>query len=527
LNPEKNIDEILDRYITSAKQQDVESHCAEVFQRLQSRAKESAVDVQPRCSIRRSLLAATAAITAALAIAVLIPPRILQSAPATLQDANGSRQIQYGEFVRPIGDRSSMLSMVNGPRVEMDAESEFSLERTKDGGTSLRLHRGGAIVEAAGEHSGKLYVQTRDIAVSVSGTVSLVKAEEEGSRVAVIEGELRVQQGAETTSLRPGEQMRTNPRMQVLPVPEEIAWSQNAGAHVALLQQQPLANPVSAPPELKFEVASIRQGEDAGDPLIRCKGVDGVWSSNYRIDAAAQSTPQGRCVGVIGLRSILILFYGIRIDGEPSANRSSGMDQEPFNHLYRLDAKAGDPSTVTKDQLVTMLRNLVIDRFKLRIHSEVRGTEKGYALLLGKDGKDGVKFKETSDAEEGTWGRPNGVICSKAPCPILISGKFSMKRFSSHLGTNWTGKGWVIDKTGLQGVYDLKLLLHPVPQAPRPIQENAGPRGGGSATGGGAKEYDPPLPKAIEEQLGLRLEYGHDIPLEHWIIDHIEMPTEN
>ncbi|MBI4471869.1 MAG: FecR domain-containing protein [Acidobacteria bacterium] len=51
------------------------------------------------------------------------------------------------------------------------------------------------IVDAAQQLAGFLYVQTKDVTVSVIGTVFLVNADEAGSRVAVIEGEVHVRQG--------------------------------------------------------------------------------------------------------------------------------------------------------------------------------------------------------------------------------------------------------------------------------------------------------------------------------------------
>jgi len=91
--------------------------------------------------------------------------------------------------------------------------------------------------------------------------VFLVNAEEAGSRVAVIEGEVRVQQGEVTKKLLPGEQVSTNPIMQTVPVIQEIQWSRNALAHLALRQQALLAPvEVAAPPvaPTQFEIASVR-----------------------------------------------------------------------------------------------------------------------------------------------------------------------------------------------------------------------------------------------------------------------------
>jgi hypothetical protein len=67
------------------------------------------------------------------------------------------------------------------------------------------LKNGSILVSAAKQRNGHFYVKTKDVTVSVVGTVFIVKAEQEGSRVAVIEGEVHVQKGATTERLSPGE----------------------------------------------------------------------------------------------------------------------------------------------------------------------------------------------------------------------------------------------------------------------------------------------------------------------------------
>src|SRR6185436_15683222 len=113
------------------------------------------------------------------------------------------------------------------------AGAEFSVERANDG-LLIHLRKGSLIVNAVKQGSGHLYVKTKDVTVSVVGTVFLVNAEEEGSRVAVIEGEVRVEQGGTTKNLVSGEQLSSNPTMKPLPVKTELSWSQNSGVHVAL-----------------------------------------------------------------------------------------------------------------------------------------------------------------------------------------------------------------------------------------------------------------------------------------------------
>jgi uncharacterized protein (TIGR03435 family) len=108
------------------------------------------------------------------------------------------------------------------------------VERADDG-MRIRLHTGSIIVNAAKQPSGHLYVQTKDMTVSVIGTVFLVNAEANGSRVAVIEGEVRVREGSTDTRLHPGEQVSTSPQLEARSVKEEIAWSRQADAHLAIL----------------------------------------------------------------------------------------------------------------------------------------------------------------------------------------------------------------------------------------------------------------------------------------------------
>jgi hypothetical protein len=72
--------------------------------------------------------------------------------------------------------------------------------------------------------------------VAVEGTVFLVNAGADGSRVAVIEGEVRVREGARETRLRPGEEVATNPTIAQRPLAEDISWSRNKDVHLRILE---------------------------------------------------------------------------------------------------------------------------------------------------------------------------------------------------------------------------------------------------------------------------------------------------
>jgi ferric-dicitrate binding protein FerR (iron transport regulator) len=237
---EENIDNIVRRHLPSASRESMESDIDHLFRELhampaQTRDETATTPNKVRQS-RRWQWSAVAAIAAGIAIAVLLPMKT-QSAAAVLEDGVGSREIQYGEIVRPRGDTSAMLSITDGPRVEVRSESELKLERASDGGVRILLNRGEVIVDASGQYRGNLYVQTKDMTASVGGAVSLVNTEEQGSRVAAIGGEVRVQQGSTERKLRSGEQIVTSPKMESIPVQEGLGWSREALAHAAMLIQ--------------------------------------------------------------------------------------------------------------------------------------------------------------------------------------------------------------------------------------------------------------------------------------------------
>ena len=79
----------------------------------------------------------------------------------------------------------------------------------------------------------------------------------------------------------------------------------------------------------------------------------------------------------------------------------------------------------------------------------------------------------------------------------------------------------VIDKTGLQGLYDIKLQWAPdIGQGPRPI----GPAGESAPPP--SEISGPTIFTALQEQLGLRLVSAKG-PVEVTVIDGIQKPTLN
>jgi hypothetical protein len=103
--------------------------------------------------------------------------------------------------------------------------------------TTIHLERGNIIVQAARRRVGRLRVASRDCTVSVTGTVFSVSSALKGSRVSVIEGQVRVDQGRREQVLKPGDQMVTSPAVAAVSLRDEIAWSRNLDGHLALLAE--------------------------------------------------------------------------------------------------------------------------------------------------------------------------------------------------------------------------------------------------------------------------------------------------
>lgn len=198
-------------------------------------------------------LAAAAAAIVVVAGGYLILNRLAvpAGARATVESVNGSlylvsqtgetplqpgQSINEGEIVRTAGGSRAMLRLADGSAVEMNEHAEFSVAmRSRD--TTINLDRGDIIVQAAKRHAGHLYVAAQDCLVSVTGTVFSVNSGIKGSRVSVIEGEVRVTESGATSILHPGDQLSTSASVGAVPIQHEIEWSENSSKHLAELAE--------------------------------------------------------------------------------------------------------------------------------------------------------------------------------------------------------------------------------------------------------------------------------------------------
>jgi hypothetical protein len=198
-------------------------------------------------AVAAAVIAGAGLTTYVAADRLLAPPgarATVASLDGTLYEVGGGRNtplapgasIRELESVRTARGSGAVIRLRDGSLVEMRERTELALSERRRGVT-IRLTAGDIIVQAAKQHSRHLYVDASDCLVSVTGTVFAVDRGIKGSRVSVVEGEVKVTQGQSTSVLHPGDQITTSASLTPVPVEQEIAWSRNVDQYIALLQE--------------------------------------------------------------------------------------------------------------------------------------------------------------------------------------------------------------------------------------------------------------------------------------------------
>lgn len=198
-------------------------------------------------AIAAALLAAVGMATLQIVGRIGVPSgarATVASLDGTLYRITGSQNIPLApgasiadeQAVRTARGSEAVIRLSDGSRVEMRERTQLTVTERREGMT-VRLAAGSVIVEAAKQHSRHLYVATDDCLVSVTGTVFSVNHDIQGSRVAVIEGLVKVTRNGTTKLLYPGDQTETSANLTPIPVREEIAWSRNADQYDSVLSE--------------------------------------------------------------------------------------------------------------------------------------------------------------------------------------------------------------------------------------------------------------------------------------------------
>jgi FecR protein len=160
--------------------------------------------------------------------------QVYQIADTHTASVGTGAKLQSGERVRTAKDSHAVVALGDGSTIEMKDRSELYLTKNRQG-TTIHLNRGSIVVEAAKQRGEQLFVETGGSMVSVTGTIFSVNNGTKGSRVSVIEGEVKLNHAGKDQVLRPGEQATTSPSISVIPVKDEVAWSRNGTKYAEML----------------------------------------------------------------------------------------------------------------------------------------------------------------------------------------------------------------------------------------------------------------------------------------------------
>ena len=220
------------------------------------------------------------------------------------------------------------------------------------------------------------------------------------------------------------------------------------------------------------------QGSDQKSVTFEVASVKPHTTSGVNERSGIEETPGLIRVENLSLRALIEEAFGVR---DYQFNGPSWLDSE------RYEIVAKPPAGYTRSDYRSMFQALLADRFKLAIHHESKQVG-AYQLLVVKTG---------SRLQESTG--PRTFFTAR---PALISGtRVSMRELAAALARLLDRP--TTDRTGLAGVYDVKLQWTP-----------------DSATG----DLGTSIFTALQEQLGLKLE-STKASVDVVVVDHVERPT--
>jgi len=230
-------------------------------------------------------------------------------------------------------------------------------------------------------------------------------------------------------------------------------------------------------------------------------------------DSGWKTLPNGFDFKGMPLSLLIYEAYGIQIDGQ-----ISGLPDWVKTDHYNVSARVDDDTAeawqklskrdVSKQQQL-MLQAMFADRFQLKMRREVKELPV-YDLVIAKSG---LKMKEAPpDEKELSYWKQTAFYGATG-----LGDEYTMT-VTTHAGTTLAlaqelphyAERVIVDKTGLgDKSFDYELKWSTSDQAPKD-------RG----------DTGPALFKALEEQLGLKLEPAKE-PVDTFVVEHMERPSAN
>jgi uncharacterized protein (TIGR03435 family) len=199
-------------------------------------------------------------------------------------------------------------------------------------------------------------------------------------------------------------------------------------------------------------------------------------------------------VTCLTLRNLIAMAWKVHRDN------IQGGDAHSLDTPYDLSATSPGERPWTRDDIPPMLRQLLIERFHVAVHTGTKQVS-GFALLVAKGGP---KLKP-ADFDATQSGQKAGESFKNFIVPGYIQGRgANLGVIASLLSSLAHAK--VVDETGIMGVFNIDLHF---------------------ATENGGDQNLPDFFTAVEEQLGLKLK-PEKVTVNTLIVDHADStPTLN
>ncbi|HKE85421.1 MAG TPA: TIGR03435 family protein [Vicinamibacterales bacterium] len=291
-----------------------------------------------------------------------------------------------------------------------------------------------------------------------------------------------------------------------------MAWMSSMScvliSSATLFSSQTPSTSVSAP---AFEVASVRENRSSDTQTFSSPG---LMPTPWR---KAAPRPGAVTIRNIALRDLIGVAYGIDL-----TLYSQLVTGGPAGLLgTRFDIDARPPEGALASETLPMLRTLLADRFKLRVHIE-RRDRPVYALVLARQGQLGRGLRP-SDVDCTAPGAPKDAIPSATSTDI--NQRLVCRANVYDFGKPGPGDITISDRCPLP-----LMIARLQPFVDRPLIDATGLSGSfewsvSFATRGDSTSA-PIIYTALQEQLGIKAE-RRTAPFDVVVIDSAEMPMPN
>jgi uncharacterized protein (TIGR03435 family) len=265
-------------------------------------------------------------------------------------------------------------------------------------------------------------------------------------------------------------------------------------------------------PNLTFEVASVRPNE-LGAQSFLLGFRSGRFTARY-----------------MTVKELVRSAY--RLTDSQVLGAPAWLDFERFDVLATAPGTRDSPRGIIPGEVLTMLRNLLEERFGLKARLETREFPQFALVLARQDGSLGRGLRRRTVPCTPRAVGELGELFGPRPSTRTQCGGRTDRGMLLSTGATIGDLVWalsrpelvpgvgriVVDRTGLTGTFDIDLRWTPE----RPFTDGAQSAAALPSVDGN----EPPLFTALQEQLGLKLERTKG-PVDVLVIDHVERPTPN